>query len=354
MLLLLGMNTYFARVSVFFVFLIMGLFLGEGLLRMLGFLPHEVKVPAIASYPEACLSPHPQLGLALRPGKFQITINDALTYECHHLSDSTRATRKTRSPRTDEGKKVFFFGCSLTYGMGLPDSLTFPFLIQKQFPQWKIDNFAVPAYGTLQSYLQLKQQLRSGNRPDLVILNYTSFHDGRNKLSIAQQKYWSETFLSDSSSVNYSDLARFPYIPKVPQERLKIEYLSVKAMKTRWNWSHYSSLIKMLEIVFDNILDGFEDKQAISQKIILEFLATCRENKIPLIITGIANDPGTQKMLAFCQQQQIPNLGFDHDLLDKKYNLYPHDSHPNAQAHQLFAQKLLHFLRAGAWKIVGR
>ncbi len=326
--------------TVFFSFL-----LGEGLLRLLGIGPHEVKIPKIVSRPSASLSPHSELGLSLNPGKFQLTINEELNYSCHHLKDSTRNTRKAGFTPSEKAKNVFFFGCSLTYGMGLSDSLTFPFLVQEAFPHWAITNFAVPAYGTLQSYLQLKSQLKKGNLPELIILNYTALHDSRNKLSIVQQKYWKEALMANQAKdINFYSQARFPYIAEVSEEDLKIQYLSIEEMKSRWQWSHHSALIKTIEIVFDNILDGLEDKQQISQKIILDFLATCRQNEIPLIITGISKDQDTQDMLDFCEKLAIPNLSFDHDLLDKTYSLHPHDSHPNALANQIFAQKLIPFL----------
>ena len=339
------MTSNSAKITLLLLSLFFGFLLGEGVLRVLGIGPHEVTIPQIVSTPSACLNPHPQLGLSLNPGKFQITINEALNYPCHHLEDSTRSTRSTDFSLSEAPKPVFFFGCSLTYGMGLPDSLTFPFLVQKNFPDWDITNFAVPAYGTLQSYLQLKTQLKKGNIPALVVLNYTALHDSRNKLSIVQQKYWKEALAADSAKdANFYALARFPYVAKASNEKLNIQYLSIEEMKSRWTWSHHSALIKIIEIVFDNILDGFEDKQQISQKIILDFLATCRLNEIPVIITGISKDQDTQDMLAFCESKAIPNLSFDHDLLDKAYSLHPHDSHPNAVANQIFAQKLISFL----------
>lgn len=325
--------------EIFFAILLLttSLALGEGLLRLIGLRPHTLKVPAIISQPAQALIPHPDLGLSLNPGNYQVQINQHLQYQCTHLLDSTRSTGSTMTGE----KKVFLLGCSFTYGMGVSDSLTFPYLLQKEFPNWQILNYGVPAYGSLQSLLQLQKQLESGRQPNLVVLNYASLHDSRNKLSPAQQKYWREAL---------NGVRQLPYIAQVPRgEALDIQYLSVDEMKKRWKWSAHFALLHLLEQVSDHILDGFEDKHLISQKIILKISNLCRANHIPFFVTGISNDAVTEQMLTFCGEHQIPTLYFGVDMADKKYNLSPYDSHPNALAHQIYAEKLGDFLKGRSW-----
>ena len=157
------------------------LLIAEGLLRLLGFQPFKVSPFQLASTPPSCMLPHTQLGFGLNPGKFDVSINKTITYTCTHTIDSYRITQK--QPIFSPKKRIDIHGCSFTYGMGVDDSLAYPFLVQQALPSLDIRNYAVPGYGTIQTLLILQQQIAQGQTPDKLILNYLDFHDERNALT---------------------------------------------------------------------------------------------------------------------------------------------------------------------------
>ena len=54
-------------------------------------------------------------------------------------------------------KKINFFGGSNTFGFGLNDNETLPYLSQKFFLDWEINNYAISGYGAHQAYTQIKE-----------------------------------------------------------------------------------------------------------------------------------------------------------------------------------------------------
>ncbi|MEL6255440.1 MAG: hypothetical protein AAFR87_25765, partial [Bacteroidota bacterium] len=143
-------------------------------LRILQYEPYRQVNFLIKSSPSHCLIPHPYLGFALNPGSFEVQINQAKPYQVRHGSDSLRITHP--SPLPDSLPEIFLLGCSYTYGMGVNDEDSFPYLLQEAFPTYRVKNFGVPGFGSVQSYLQLKAELKKGNRPKIVILNLVEFH----------------------------------------------------------------------------------------------------------------------------------------------------------------------------------
>jgi len=59
-------------------------------------------------------------------------------------------------------KTLNFFGGSKTFGWGLNDDETLPYLIQAYFPKWKINNYAISGYGVHQMLAQITKE------PDLI------------------------------------------------------------------------------------------------------------------------------------------------------------------------------------------
>ncbi len=327
---------------------ILGLALMELLLRCFGQQAFESQAPRIESRPQAVLCPHPELGLALRPGQFEVTINEGLVYHCRHLSDSSRycGSGSIQANRPE----IALYGCSLTYGMGVEDSLTFAYGLQKALPEWWVHNYGVPAYGTIQSYLQLKRHLAAGRRPGVVVLHYTALHDARNKLSPVQQKYWREAFGKAEARGGESwQQARFPYLPRATPGPINPQFLSLAEMPRRWSLSQFSATSQILEVLLDHIYDGFYPKQRVSKQIILAFAELCRQQQIPFLLVGMTSDEPTQILIDQIKQTNLATLDMDLDLTDPRYNLLPHDSHPNPQAHQQYAQKLLAELLARNW-----
>jgi hypothetical protein len=83
-------------------------------------------------------------------------------------------------------KRVWIFGCSITEGQWLEDDETYCTLLQKRFPEWRIEPFATGGYSTLQNLLQLEANLVTA-KPDAVVFTYIPGHGLRN---VADPTLW--------------------------------------------------------------------------------------------------------------------------------------------------------------------
>ena len=323
------------RISLLFC---ISLILAEGILRILGFGPHEIIKTEILSNPTKAFTFHPKLGLGLNPGTFEVTINEGLKYKATHLSDSTRITSLHVNRK---GPEIHYYGCSFTYGMGVDDQETYPFLVQNSFPMSYSQNFAAPAYGTVHGLLQLKENLKRGKKPDIAILGYTSYQDARNQLSGNQQKYWSESFFPDRPVDRM--LARFPYA-KIKGGNLLVEYLPLENFAKRSRLSKYSVVWFRMEIAISNIIYGIRDKHELTERIFEAIKTLCSKNAINLLIVNLDKSHSGKLLEKYCRSNNISFLDAAIDISDPKYNLQPYDSHPNAEAHKLYATEISNYL----------
>lgn len=74
-------------------------------------------------------------------------------------------------PQTD--KKVFAFGCSMTFGAGIPEEHTWPQLLAEKLGGWQIYNYGIPASSSAQTArtcYQVLQNLEKKDYPDAVFI----------------------------------------------------------------------------------------------------------------------------------------------------------------------------------------
>ncbi|MEP2716191.1 hypothetical protein [Pseudophaeobacter sp.] len=83
-------------------------------------------------------------------------------------------------------RTVAIFGCSVTEGQWLPDEETYPYLLQEQFPDWRIEPYGIGAYSTFQNLLQLEAYLVT-RKPDVVLFSFIASHLHRN---VADPHLW--------------------------------------------------------------------------------------------------------------------------------------------------------------------
>ncbi len=78
--------------------------------------------------------------------------------------------------------KVLILGDSFTFGQGVEDSSPYPEVLQGSFPDYKIINGGVSAWGTVQAYLELRQQLASHDDVRAVVYAFIDADLERNYL----------------------------------------------------------------------------------------------------------------------------------------------------------------------------
>ena len=75
-------------------------------------------------------------------------------------------------------KKVFTYGCSMTFGFSLPDEHTWPYLIAKKLGDWQLTNYGVPAAGPKEIgrvCYQTISCLEKKDYPDVVFIYFPDF-----------------------------------------------------------------------------------------------------------------------------------------------------------------------------------
>ena len=88
-----------------------------------------------------------------------------------------------RRSRTEIDKKasgrVAIFGCSFTFGCGVEDEETFPYLLNERFSDTVFDNYGVSGFGAYQALLAMRHVLKQ-KRYNLVVYNMIPLHMTRN------------------------------------------------------------------------------------------------------------------------------------------------------------------------------
>jgi hypothetical protein len=312
-------------------------------LLILGYRPYQQVDFSMVSTPDNCLIPHPTLGFALHPGTFRVTINEGLTYRATHSADSLRIT--TYEQQAEELPAIWLMGCSYTYGMGIDDSLTFPFLVNKNLPQFRTKNFGVPGYGTVQSYLQLKQQLAAHSPPAWVIVNYADFHDERNALTPAYRRDLFMGYQRSNAAVGTRmKTAAIPYVSTVVPENYQVRFCSWDRIYHNWQYRETFASVNFLQDVSDQKQSRKMDKKAVTLHVFQQLQALCDQHQIRLLVTGITPAPETKTILKKLTALGLQTLDISVDLTREEYRNAPYDDHPNAKANAIFAKCITDYI----------
>jgi hypothetical protein len=312
-------------------------------LRLLGYQPFRQVDYQIESSPSNCIIAHYKLGFALHPGDFEVTINDGLHYSVRHGSDSLRVSDETVAPGEVEDS-IYFFGCSYTYGMGVDDSLTFPYLVSRNWPNGLIKNFGVPGYGTVQTLLQLEKLIAGGEIPDIAIINYADFHDERNALTPRYRRDLYLGYQRSNPSVKQSmQSSQLPFAVK-NEAGLVIDFCSWDQLYDQWRYRETFALVNLLQDWSDRNLMRTIDKEGSSRQLFSVIKALCDQAGIRLIVTGLTPSVTTQNLLADLREMRIETLDISVDLASDQYRNAPYDDHPNQSAHAVFAKKITAYL----------
>jgi hypothetical protein len=306
----------------------------EVALRLKGFTPWRRPEVAVRVEPGGRFyQSHPTLGYTHLPGRYTVYFWDT-SFTASHLPNTLRVTHPLESYSTSPAKdEVWIFGCSFTYGWGLKDEETYPWLIQERFPEYEVVNFGVGGYGTIHSLLQFRDALKS-RTPKVAVLAYANFHDERNTFLRQRRKYV-------VAGRNLGPVAQ-PYARLDAQGHLNyqfapIEYSEVPLMR-------YSALINFLESKYNQLEDKFVRSHEVSRALILELAKIAAEHDVKFILAGIFNSAGTVEMLNFAREHGITSIDLSVDL-KVPANRLP-DEHPSALANRQFADQLERLLRA--------
>ena len=325
----------FIQAAVFFLLILLCIITAEVTLRMLGYSPwkpyqFDLKVEGRKKF----YVKHPALGYTHLPGEFRMNDPGGRPILVTHGPDTFRMTEPLNSTtRKKPGKEIWIFGCSYTYGQGLNDSETYPWLLQKEFPEFKVVNFGVGGYSTLQSFIQFQEALKTKSKPAYAIVAYGSFHDERNVFSRSRRKL----------VYAGNELGQLAY----PYARLdrngKLNYFLTYVNYVEFPLMRHSALVHLIERACNRAEHYFYRSREVSEAILVTFYDLARKNDIEFIVAGLDNE--SARMLRNLSLRGISVVDVSVDLkIDENRQSY-NDHHPSARANELYAQKLSAFLK---------
>ena len=325
----------------FFVVALLTLLVCEGIVRLFGFTGYRIQPYTLKSSPSLNILPHGKLGFSLNPGIFEVTINEKVSYSVTHGPDSIRTIPAYLTSADSPRKTVDFHGCSFTYGMGVDDSETFPSIIASERPDLFIRNLGVPGYGTIQTFLRIREQELNNDLPDIVILNYASFHPDRNGLTPKYRQSLKIGFERANAAVkNLFKESKIPY-GDIISDTLVIKWESWEGLYSHWPLRSKSALVNYLQYLTERASRSDREKDLVTDLVISEIANICRQHSIAFIVTGLTEDEKTKKQLTIWNEKGIQTLDISLDLNSEEYTHLPFDSHPNSKAHLHYAEKLM-------------
>lgn len=320
---------------VFLTFLFGAVFaLGEIIMRAKGRTPWKARV-AIGMKIEPggkLFRRDPAVGFVHVAGPITMQFPNGYTVRATHDANGRRITAPAGTVRPASADSIWIFGCSFTYGMGLNDEDTFPWVLQERFPDYRVVNFGQCGYGTLQPLLQLRQALETESPPRVAVLTYGEFHDERNTLRGRWRKGF---FYYNTLGPLQQPYARLDRNGQITVGMSSAEYKGLPFMKQ-------SALIHTLEEKHDILSDQYIIRShEVSKGLIAEFARECEAHGIALIVAGIYIHNGTSDVLAFCREKGLSTVDIGVDIFsDPAYSLMPNDDHPNGRANKVYADGL--------------
>jgi hypothetical protein len=276
---------------------------------------------------------HPTLGYTHIPGSFDVTLEDGYSFHVTHLPDTHRITHPLDTYTTASTKsEIWIFGCSFTHGWAVNDDQTYPWLLQEEFPDYEVVNFACSGYGTLHALLQFRDAIKTRQPPAVAVLAYASFHDARNTFLRKRAK----------SVATWNKLGPLeqPYARLDENGNLQIAMADV--VYREFPLMRRSALAHFVEITYDNYEAWRTPSRRITEALIEEIAALADSNGVQLVFAFIDGYP---YMMDFTRRVGIPTVDISVDLSLPENNNLPHDGHPSAHAHRQYADKLAPILR---------
>ena len=277
-----------------------------------------------------------KMGIALNPGTYDIELNHQLNFQTTHLENGQRKVCFQPSYPTDT---VLMLGCSFTYGYGVNDHENFSSLLQKSNPNLSFNNLGVIGYGSVQSYLQLEQLIKTGQSPKLVYLNFSSFHLDRNAMTPEFKRAMGIGFKQSLEQSNQlMEDSHFPYCSST--QNFKIDYIPWSKMYSDWWGREYFASINWLQTQLE-IYERYKmNVIGTSYQVLKEMKDLCHKNNIDFVLVHLNSTEESSELMQMLKQDgmEILEVGFDFE--DPSITNLPVDSHPNAKGHQKIANSI--------------
>lgn len=329
----------------FAVLLVVLLGTSEVALRWNGHLPYRLPSIAIRYQPPHCFLPTRLLGVELNPGAYVVTLNEGLVYRATHNERRERVTSLVeKDPQLPE---VALLGDSMTYGMGVDDDATYPFLLNETLNGARVANLAIPGTGTVHSYLRLKEYLRLGNRPAVVVLTFLDFHDDRNTYGPQTKEMLragTRGAGDDVAALGKDRPWTYAYA-RIRDESLEVAEEDLHPVA---GWTAPLRRTFALINLFERGREQWSFRRVrpaeVTHRLISMTSDLCGQYGCRFLVGVMSRGRRTEDVQAYCSRRGIRSTDLSVDFGDRRFTNYPFDAHPSPLAHQAIAAKLKDFL----------
>ena len=331
----------------FFLFAIttlISLLLIELILREFGYNPRKLEPNSffVDNVQSTWSLPDIDVGWINKPGiSVSIEEGEAL------MSFLSHGRRRSSGKDDLENKKlnIMLVGGSNAQSYGVADKDTFAYLINQNTNNVKIDNFGTGGYGTVQSLILAKRNLKQFYKkikPDLVILTFADSHFLRNVSDFSWMK-------------NISDKNGFYVSP--PHYRFVNNNFIFQPFNTiePWFLETYSSILTSLHFIWIKYVTYDSKKE--SMKVtdfsitLLQKLAQQYGSKFLVLILEDYSGKSEQ----FFQEKKFNYLNCSgYERTDPKSYLLGGGSHPNNKFHKHFSDCLGEWITQNYVKLIGK
>lgn len=318
------------------------------ILPFLGFDKYKTINFRLRSEPTLFLQKEMIFGTQLNVGFYETFLNDKYYFSCTNLNNFNRKLLNTDDSKDVKSPLIYFTGCSYTFGMGVSDSLTYVSLAAQKIIDKKFVNFAIPGFGTIQTYLLLKEKIEKKEivKPDILIYNFMNFHVSRNVIPSDYTSVLIDGVLLTENKVDLKEINSKEIKQIFPSAFLINDELTIR------NYN-FEELLKMefpYKRVFPicNFLSNFKDKInkngqiEVTKKLLLEINRICKKEDINFFVSIIESEVlDSNNWKSFFKENEIKVMDLTFDTNSKDAYLKSDKFHPSERSHKIIAKKLI-------------
>lgn len=266
---------------------------------------------------------HPRLGYCPASGRFKVTIDrddleQPYTFVADNNDQGFRRCRPAAAQAEDNRPEIWIFGCSITFGWALDNRHTYPWLVQAALPLYRVANFGVNGYGNIQALIQLRDLIAQGRRARAVVFTYGDLHLARNLATPFHLTGQAELDRYAGGRLRYPRAVVVPGRPVA---------------------------VRLVPFTETGPEPDLAEQYRTAQAIFTDLAELCRRNGI-LPLLGFIEGPDNDPVVAKWRRDRGRVIDMRVDYTQQRYNLLPTDSHPNAAANRIYAQRITTALRS--------
>jgi len=251
------------------------------------------------------------------------------------VTTDNHGRRNTSDTDQTEKPAISFYGCSNTFGWGLDDETTYPWLVQTDHAKHIIHNYGVSGYSLYQMLLRMEQTIER-DQPQVVILGFSPGLEAR---SVSDHHYLRT--LAEQGGTPPSCLSRTQSDGKRTLKRFSLEAYKHLPL------SDSCPLIKLVERRLNRALYAGRAKNNAHRKttehLLLAMENLCKKHNAVFHVQYLVANTGYRDFLHKTGLNWAPGP-VDLDECDAigtyTYRLSPFDGHPNAKANQAYAKAI--------------